>query len=89
MTYRAPHKGVLFRNDNHTVWDIMYNICGQHESWIYTKSAQKAKYGIKAYELLLHHYLGTNNGGNTMSAAETKLASTLYNGEKKRFTWET
>jgi hypothetical protein len=27
--------------------------------------------------------------GNMVSSAETKLASTLYNGEKKRFTFET
>jgi hypothetical protein len=41
------------------------------------------------YELLFDHYCGPNNVGNMASTAETKLASTLYNGEKKRFTWET
>jgi hypothetical protein len=45
--------------------------------------------GTKAYELLFDHLLGPNNVGNTVSADETKLTSTLYTGEKKRFAWET
>jgi hypothetical protein len=39
--------------------------------------------------LLFDHFLGRNNVGNMTSAAETKLTGTLYNGEKKRSTWET
>jgi hypothetical protein len=39
--------------------------------------------------LLFDHFLGPNNVGNMASEAETKLTSTLYNGKKKRFTWET
>jgi hypothetical protein len=35
------------------------------------------------------HFLDTTNVGNMASESETKLTSTLYNGEKKRFTWET
>jgi hypothetical protein len=38
--------------------------------------------------LLFDHFLGPKNVGNMASAAETKLTGTLYNGEKKRFTWE-
>jgi hypothetical protein len=38
--------------------------------------------------LLFDHFLGPNNVGNMASAAETKLTVTLYNGEKKQFTWE-
>jgi hypothetical protein len=38
--------------------------------------------------LLFDHFLGPNNVGNMASEAETKLTGTLYNGEKKRFTWE-
>jgi hypothetical protein len=45
--------------------------------------------GRDAYMLLFDHFLGPNNVGNMTSEAETKLTSTLYNGEKKRFTWET
>jgi hypothetical protein len=39
--------------------------------------------------LLFDHFIGPNNVGNMTSAAETKLNGTLYNGEKKRLTWET
>jgi hypothetical protein len=39
--------------------------------------------------LLFDHFLGPNNMGNMASAAKTKLNGTLYNGENKRFTWET
>jgi hypothetical protein len=43
----------------------------------------------KSYMLLFYHFLGPKNMGNMASAADTKLSGTLYNGEKKRFTWET
>jgi hypothetical protein len=86
MTYRAWHKGTAFRNDKLTVCDIMSNIYGQHECWIYIKPAQHSKDGRIAYELLFDHYIGPNNVGNMVSA-ETKLTITMYNGEKKIFTW--
>jgi hypothetical protein len=38
--------------------------------------------------LLFAHFLGPNNVGNMASAADTKLTGTLYNGEKKIFTWD-
>jgi hypothetical protein len=38
--------------------------------------------------LLFDHFLGPNNVGNMASAEETKLTETLYNSEKKRFTWK-
>jgi hypothetical protein len=37
--------------------------------------------------LIFDHFLGPNNVGNMASEAE--FTSTLYNGEKKRFAWET
>jgi hypothetical protein len=39
--------------------------------------------------LLFDHFLGPNNVGNMASEAETKLNGTIYNCDKKRFTWET
>jgi hypothetical protein len=39
--------------------------------------------------LLFEHLLGPNTVGNMASAADTRLTRTLYNGENKRFTWET
>jgi hypothetical protein len=81
MTARAPHTGRPFVNDRRKVWEIMSNICGKH--------ALRTRNGRDAYMLLFDHFLGPNNIGNMASEAETKLTSTLYNGEKKRFTWET
>jgi hypothetical protein len=89
MTARAPHTRRTFQDDKRKFRDILSNTCAKHPCWVYIKPAQKGKNGMLAYELLFDHYLGPNNVGNMANAAETKLSSTLYNGEKKRFTWET
>jgi hypothetical protein len=89
MTARAPHTIQAFVNDMCNVWDIMFNICGKHSCFFYTKPALHTRSGREAYMLLFDHFLGPNNVGNMTSAAETKLTGTLYNGEKNRFTWET
>jgi hypothetical protein len=67
----------------------MSNICGKHSCFVYIKPALRTRNGRDAYMLLFDHFLGPNNVGNMASAAETKITGTLYNGEKKRFTWET
>jgi hypothetical protein len=87
MTAQPPHSGRTFQDDRIKVWDILSNVCVKHPCWVYIKPAQKGNNGRLAYELLFDHYLGPNNVGNMAYAAETKLSSTLYNGEKKRFTW--
>jgi hypothetical protein len=89
MTARAQHTGRPFVNDRRKVWYIMSNICGKHSCFVYIKPALRTKNGRDAYMLLFDHFLGPNNVGNMASEAETKLTSTLCNGEKKRFTWET
>jgi hypothetical protein len=89
MTTRAPHTVRPFVNDRRKVWDIMSNICGKHSCFVYIKPALMTRNGRDAYMLLFDHFLGPNNVGNMASEADTKLTSTLYNGEKKRFTWET
>jgi hypothetical protein len=89
MTARAPHTGRPFVNDRRKVLDIMSNICGKHSFFVYIKPALRTRNGRDAYMLLFDHFFGPNNVGNMASEAETRLTSTLYNGEKKRFTWET
>jgi hypothetical protein len=89
MTARAPHIGRPFVNDRRKVWYIMSNICGKHSCFVYIKPALRTRNGRDAYMLLFDHFLGPNNVGNMASEAETKLTSTLYSGEKKRFSWET
>jgi hypothetical protein len=87
MTARAPYTGRSFVDDRRKVWDIMSNICGKNSCFVYIKHALRTGNGRDAYMLLFDHFLGTNNVGNMASEADTKLAGTLYNGEKKRFTW--
>jgi hypothetical protein len=89
MTARAPHTGRPFVNDRRKVWDIMSNICRKHSCFVYIKPALRTRNGRDVYMLLFDHFIGPNNVGNMASEAETKLTSTLYNGEKKLFTWET
>jgi hypothetical protein len=76
-------------DDRPKVWEIMSNICGKHSCFFYIKPALRTMNGRDTYMLLFDHFLGPNNVGNMASAAEAKLTGTLYNGEKKRFTWET
>jgi hypothetical protein len=89
ITARATHTGRPFVNDRRNVWDIMYNICGKHSCFVYIKPALRTRNGRDSYMHLFDHFLGPNNVGNMTSEAEIKLTSTLYNGEKKSFTWET
>jgi hypothetical protein len=66
----------------------MSNICGKNSCFVYIKPALRTRNGRDTYMLLFDNFLGPNNVGNMASAAETKLNGTLYNGEKKRFSWE-
>jgi hypothetical protein len=89
MTARTPHTGHSFVDERRKVWDIMSNICGKHSCFVYIKPALRTRNGRDAYMLLFDHLLGPKNVGNMASESETKLTGTLYNGEKKRYTWET
>jgi hypothetical protein len=89
MKARAPRTGRSFVDDRRKVWDIMSNICGKHSCFVYIKPALRTRNGRDVYMVIFDHFLGPNNVGNMASEVETKLTSTLYNGEKKRFTWET
>jgi hypothetical protein len=89
MTARAPHTGRSFVDDRRRVWEIMSNISGKHSCFVYIKPALRTMNGRDAYMLLFDYFLGPNKVINMTSEAEIKLTSTLYNGEKKRFTWET
>jgi hypothetical protein len=89
MTARAPHTVRSFVDDRCKVWYIMSNMCGKHSCFVYIKPDLRTSSRRDAYMLLFDHFLGPNNVGNMASESETKLISTLYNGEKKRFTWET
>jgi hypothetical protein len=89
MAARAPHTRRAFVNAKRKVWDIMSNIFDNHSCFVYIKPDLRTRNGREDYIILFDHCRGTNNVGNLTSAAETKLTGTLYNGEKKRSTWET
>jgi hypothetical protein len=76
-------------NDRRKVWDIMSNIFCKHYCFVYIKPALRTKNGRDTYMLLFGPFRGPNNIGNMSISAETNMTGTLYNGEKKRFTWET
>jgi hypothetical protein len=89
MTVRAPHTGLSFVDDRHTVWEILSNIYGKYSCFVYIKSALPTRNGRDAHILLFDHFLGPNNVGNMASDADIKLTGTLYNDGNKKFTWET
>jgi hypothetical protein len=78
-----------FVDDRCKVWDIISNICDKHSCFVYIKPALRTRNGRDVYMLLFDHFLGPHTLGNIASAADTKLTGTLYNGEKKRFAWDT
>jgi hypothetical protein len=67
----------------------MSNIFGKHSCFVYIKPYVCTRNGRYGYMLLFDHFLAPHNAGNMDSAVDTKLTGTLYNGEKKIFTWET
>jgi hypothetical protein len=87
MTARAPHTGRAFVDYMRKVLDIISNMCGKHSCFVYIKRALRTRNGMEAYMIMFDHLLGPNNVGNMVSAVETKITGTLYNGEKNRFTW--
>ena len=58
------------------------------DCWSYVYPAQHSSNGCTAYLNLNGHYLGVNGVDNMSTLAETKLASTLYNGEKHHWSFE-
>jgi hypothetical protein len=79
MTARAPHAVRAFLDDRRKVWELCF---------VYIKPALRTRNGRDAYIIIFARFLGPNNVRHMASADKTKLTDTLYNGEKKRFTWE-
>jgi hypothetical protein len=77
-----------YLTDRQRVWDLIAKLTRDQECWSYVKPAQRARDGRKAYKGLYDHYLGPNNVDNLATASERKLTTTIYNGEKRRWTFE-
>jgi hypothetical protein len=93
MIARAPHEagGVnlpTYLSDREKVWELLAGICRAHDCWTYFKPAQRARNGRLAFENLFNHYLGPNNVDNMATTAEKRLATSMYDGEKKRWNFE-
>jgi hypothetical protein len=88
MITRDPHTGSAYQLDNCKVWEIMKNICGRNPCYIYIKDAAKSKDGREEFCMLFDHYIGTKNVGSLATAAEERLQSTRYSGDKRNFNFE-
>jgi hypothetical protein len=97
MIARAPHFSLVasvrtadpaYLINREKVWDVIARITRSHDCWTYVKPAQRTRDGRKAYLALYAHYLGPNNVDNMASQAESKLNSTVYNGEQRRWNFE-
>ena len=95
MTGRAPHvdgAGVAtdhYKLDNATVWGLLAELTRNHKCWVYMKPHLRARDGRAAFLALRQHYLGANNVNNMARSAESKLQSTTYSKEGKRWNFET
>ena len=94
MIARAPHVDQngdplpTYQADNRLVWEKISAFTRDEPCWSYVKPAQRSRNGRMAYQNLHNHYLGANNVNNMATAAETKLKSVTYSGEKKRWNFE-
>jgi hypothetical protein len=94
MVARMPHQdanGVdlpTYLHDRSRVWQTMSEICQDDKSWTYVKPFQRSRDGRGAYRALHTHYLGLNHVNNMANEAESKLARASYDGEKKRYNFE-
>jgi hypothetical protein len=94
MVARAPHTDAagnpdpVFVQDNHTVWDIIADICKTSAAWRWIRAFERTKDGRGAYQELIRHYLGASAADNMNDEAKRILTSTFYTKEGRRFTYE-
>ena len=98
MIARAPHYAAngytplpTYLEDRAKVCELMVQICtNRTDCWVYIEPGQARLDGRTAFWGLYNNYLGPNKVDNQQqaAAAETKLASTTYTGEKKRWNFD-
>ena len=93
MEARAPIRDganftATFLVDRRAVWDKLAALTRDHSCWTHVRVAQRTRDGRRGFLALYDFYLGPNNVGNAASAAEHKLDTTTYNGDKRRWTFE-
>jgi hypothetical protein len=77
----------IFRINMVTVWNILFEMCGQMPAWLHAASTRKEKNSRKLYHLLFAHYLGSDHVNHLANKMESRLARLTYRGEKKNWDW--
>jgi hypothetical protein len=94
LIHRAPIQDAngdltaTYLTDRATVWELISEICRDHDCFSYIRPAQRSRDGRMAFHGLKGHYLGVNSVDNMSSEAERKLSSASYHGETRRWTFE-
>ena len=89
MFARAPIiedglKNVTFNTDMMKVWGVISVIMRDLYCWTYVKSAQRTRYGSKAYCDLWEHFLEPDNVDNMASDTKRLFVATHSSGKRKR-----
>lgn len=95
MIARAPHTEgnppvhtQAYKDDNVAVFQKIAELTREKDCWTYVQKSARTRDGRKAFYGLKDHYLGHNNVDNMASSAETKLKTTTYTGEQRRWNFE-
>lgn len=81
-------KHPTFVQDNSKVWALMQPILVGTPAWPYARSFARNRDGQGAMLAIRNHFLGTNTINNRITEAESKLSSSSYNGERRRWNFE-
>ena len=87
MVVRMPHTHNSFREDNIAVWDIIRDSIHDTEAFSWVKRCERRRDGCAAYFALTAHYLGDAKNEALRNAADNRILTTFYGGEKNRFNW--
>lgn len=90
MIRRAPHgnNNDVYVADNNKVYELIASMTRDLDCWTWVRPAQRSRDGRRAFYGLYNHYLGPNNVNLAAGAAETKLRTSHYDGEKRRWNFE-
>jgi hypothetical protein len=87
-TVAKPRYTDVFRADNKLLWTKIAAMTRDKPCWTYVRQHQKQQDARKAYWALYDHYLGPSNVDHMATRAESKLMTTTYTGETKRWNFE-
>ena len=77
-----------FKINSKEVRDHLSELLRETKAWMHIKLHQRARDGRAALLALKYFYLGFNMVNEMASDAEAQIARTKYNGESKRWTFD-